>query len=115
MPVSLIIRDFTPLTAGWILFCSLIARFAHISPGNTQTPDSTDLQLTRYSNSDNALHRKSRVGSAMRVWFHKSRFGQLLLLFLALLGTSLVLGDSVLTPAQSGELFPGCSAQNLGC
>ena len=39
----------------------------------------------------------------MRVWFHRSRFGQLLLLFLALLGTSLVLGDSVLTPAQSGE------------
>lgn len=85
---------------GTFALYSLIARFANISPGNTQTPDVNDEQLTRYSRVA-GLKKRSRAGPALRAWFQRSRFGQLCILFLALLGTSLVLGDAVLTPAQS--------------
>ena len=90
------------LRAGTFAVYSLIARFAHISPGNTQSPDDTDLQISRYSTS-HGLRKTSRAGAACRHFFNSNRLGQLLLLILALTGTSLVLGDSVLTPAQSGD------------
>jgi hypothetical protein len=63
--------------------------------------DHTDEQLTTYSRS--TFHEKSFAGKTKR-WLEEHPFRKNALLVLVLVGSSMVIGDGILTPAISGFL-----------
>ena len=76
-----------------LLFCS----------GDEPLPTAADLQLEHYSShQDVKAEKKSIVGSKLRMLLEKKAWAQSALLSVTIFMTSLVLGDAVLTPAQSG-------------
>lgn len=63
-----------------------------------------DTMLVRYSSTHTAAPQKrsSWAGNKLRALFEQSSIARNVLLSVVLLMTSLVLGDAILTPAQSG-------------
>ncbi|KAL3139069.1 Potassium transporter [Trebouxia sp. C0010 RCD-2024] len=89
---------------GTFALYSLICRYAGIRPANNGVPDASDVTLTHYSrhSGDKSSKSLSRRISWKLKRFLATRVGaQAALLCLVLLMTSMVLGDGVLTPAQS--------------
>ncbi|KAK9835990.1 hypothetical protein WJX81_004040 [Elliptochloris bilobata] len=94
---------------GTFALYSLLCRHVGILPGSRQSkvPDPADVLLSAYSSAselgspDGPKPRRRSVGAHLREGLRRSRVAQSLLLSLVLLMTSLVLGDGVLTPAQS--------------
>ncbi|KAL3152408.1 hypothetical protein ABBQ32_001459 [Trebouxia sp. C0010 RCD-2024] len=89
---------------GTFALYSLICRHAGIRTANNGVPDASDVTLTHYSrhSGDNSSKRLSQRISWKLKQFLATRVGaQATLLCLVLLMTSMVLGDGVLTPAQS--------------
>lgn len=76
---------------------SLMCRYAKVSLIPNQEPE--DRELSHYSLDipSNHIRRAQRV----RQCLEKSKFAKVLLVFLAILGTSMVIGDGVLTPCIS--------------
>jgi KUP system potassium uptake protein len=97
---------------GTFALYSLICRHARI--GFLPSGQIIDEELSAYKkgNEVGPTSRPSRV-SWIKALLEKSRFLQKILLIFALLGTCMVIGDGVLTPAVSGSccffLFPSWS------
>lgn len=85
---------------GTFALYSLLCRHARVSSlPNCQVADE---ELSEYKK-DNT--QKSSIGSRLKSMLEKHSVLQRLLLILALIGTCMVIGDGVLTPAISGNLF----------
>ncbi|KAJ7970875.1 Potassium transporter [Quillaja saponaria] len=84
---------------GTFALYSLLCRHARVSLlPNTQLADE---ELTEYTNDGIISVNKRNVGSALKSALEKYRVLQRVLLVLALIGTCMVIGDGVLTPAIS--------------
>lgn len=88
---------------GTFALYSLLCRHARVSlMPNTQLADE---DLTQYTMNDEIVEiNKKNVGSRLKSLLEKHRVLQRVLLVLALIGTCMVIGDGVLTPAISGTL-----------
>ncbi|DBB14587.1 hypothetical protein WJX82_006291 [Trebouxia sp. C0006] len=105
---------------GTFALYSLLCRFIGINPGLKGKPTADDLSLLRYSTSRGQYARQGiaagpapkktllkRMGTgntfapALRKLFRTNRVAQTLLLLLVLMMTAMVIGDGVLTPAQT--------------
>ncbi|XP_058778695.1 potassium transporter 8-like [Vicia villosa] len=84
---------------GTFALYSLLCRHARVSlMPNTQLADE---DLTQYTMDGTAATNKRNVGSSLKSLLEKYRVLQRVLLVLALIGTCMVIGDGVLTPAIS--------------
>ncbi|CAI8594459.1 unnamed protein product [Vicia faba] len=84
---------------GTFALYSLLCRHARVSlMPNTQLADE---DLTQYTMDGTAAVNKRNVGSSLKSLLEKHRVLQRVLLVLALIGTCMVIGDGVLTPAIS--------------
>ncbi|KAK9792666.1 hypothetical protein WJX73_004356 [Symbiochloris irregularis] len=88
---------------GTFALYSLICRYCNITPGNFSTVMPQDTKLVRYSSTHTAPPQKrtSWAGTKLRSLFATSPIARNALLSVVLLMTSLVLGDAILTPAQT--------------
>lgn len=93
------INNFLLHVGGAFALYSLMCRYAKVSLIPNQEPE--DRELSHYSLDipSNHIRRAQRV----RQCLEKSKFAKVLLVFLAILGTSMVIGDGVLTPCISGQ------------
>lgn len=85
------------MTGGAFALYSLICRHAKTNTIPNQHP--TDQALTTYSTTK--FDKKSIAGKVQQ-WLEKNRYSQKLLVILVLVGTSMLIGDGILTPAISG-------------
>lgn len=86
---------------GTFALYSLLCRHARISTlPNCQLADE---ELSAYNKDVILSDNKSSVGSSLKYTLEKHRVLQKMLLILALIGTCMVIGDGVLTPALSGS------------
>ncbi|PNY09990.1 potassium transporter 8-like protein [Trifolium pratense] len=84
---------------GTFALYSLLCRHARVSlMPNTQLADE---DLTQYTMDETIEINKKNVGSSLKSLLEKHRVLQKVLLVLALIGTCMVIGDGVLTPAIS--------------
>ncbi|XP_026452661.1 potassium transporter 10-like isoform X2 [Papaver somniferum] len=81
---------------GTFALCSLLYRHAKVNTIPNQHP--TDEQLTTYSR--HIIHEKSFAATTKR-WLEATSIRKKLLLILVLIGTCMVIGDGILTPAIS--------------
>ncbi|DBA83964.1 TPA: Potassium transporter, variant 2 [Trebouxia sp. C0004] len=89
---------------GTFALYSLICRFAGMRPANNGVPDASDVTLSHYSRHSGDKNSKSlsrRISFKLKQYLSSRAGAQASLLCLVLLMTSMVLGDGVLTPAQS--------------
>ncbi|KAL3138070.1 Potassium transporter [Trebouxia sp. C0009 RCD-2024] len=89
---------------GTFALYSLICRFAGMRPATNGIPDASDVTLSRYSRHTGDKGTKSlstRISFRLKQYLATTAGAQASLLCLVLLMTSMVLGDGVLTPAQS--------------
>ncbi|DBA74693.1 TPA: hypothetical protein ACH3X2_009358 [Trebouxia sp. C0005] len=89
---------------GTFALYSLICRFAGMRPANNGIPDASDVTLSHYSRHSGDKNSKSlsrRISFKLKQYLASRAGAQASLLCLVLLMTSMVLGDGVLTPAQS--------------
>ncbi|KAL3134225.1 hypothetical protein ABBQ38_006660 [Trebouxia sp. C0009 RCD-2024] len=89
---------------GTFALYSLICRFAGMRPATNGIPDASDVTLSRYSRhtgDKNIKSLSSRISFQLKQYLATTAGAQASLLCLVLLMTSMVLGDGVLTPAQS--------------
>ncbi|KAL3134555.1 Potassium transporter [Trebouxia sp. C0009 RCD-2024] len=89
---------------GTFALYSLICRFAGMRPATNGIPDASDVTLSRYSRHTGDKGTKSlstRISFGLKQYLATTVGAQASLLCLVLLMTSMVLGDGVLTPAQS--------------
>lgn len=82
---------------GTFALYSLICRYAKVGLTPSQQIEDGDISNFRLELPNNRLKRASWVKSSLE----KSRFAKYFLLFAAMLGTSMVIGDGVLTPSIS--------------
>ncbi|EEF44904.1 Potassium transporter, putative [Ricinus communis] len=84
---------------GTFALYSLLCRHARVSSiPNCQLADE---ELSEYKKDGSVFNDKSGIGSSLKSTLEKCRILQRLLLVLALIGTCMVIGDGVLTPAIS--------------
>ncbi|KAL3134375.1 hypothetical protein ABBQ38_006629 [Trebouxia sp. C0009 RCD-2024] len=89
---------------GTFALYSLICRFAGMRPATNGIPDASDVTLSRYNRHTGDKGTKSlstRISFRLKQYLATTAGAQASLLCLVLLMTSMVLGDGVLTPAQS--------------
>ncbi|KAL0023251.1 hypothetical protein WJX79_010795 [Trebouxia sp. C0005] len=89
---------------GTFALYSLICRFAGMRTATSGLPDASDVTLSRYSRHTGDKGTKSlstRISFRLKQYLATTAGAQASLLCLVLLMTSMVLGDGVLTPAQS--------------
>lgn len=88
---------------GTFALYSLLCRHARVSSlPNCQMADE---ELSEYKNGRISLDPKTGFGSRLKSALERHRVLQRVLLVLALIGTCMVIGDGVLTPAISGKLY----------
>lgn len=83
---------------GTFALYSLLCRHANVNTIPNQ--HRTDENLTTYSR--RTYHEKSLAGKTKR-WLESRRYKKNVILILVLIGTCMVIGDGILTPAISGE------------
>lgn len=86
---------------GTFALYSLLCRHARVN--SLPNCQSADEDLTEYKKENTGLTPKSSFGSSLKSTLEKHRVLQRVLLVLALIGTCMVIGDGVLTPAISGK------------
>ncbi|KAK9808702.1 hypothetical protein WJX72_002233 [[Myrmecia] bisecta] len=91
---------------GTFALYSLLCRMAKLTPGNADGLDPEDLKLSRYSSARDVTSKKHKgcsswVQANLQQLLQTSKAAQQTLLIVVLAMTSMVLGDGVLTPAQS--------------
>ena len=100
---------YNSFAGGAFALYSLICRHAKTNTIPNQHP--TDQALTTYST---AKFEKNSIAGKVKQWLEGNRYSQKLLVALVLLGTSMLIGDGILTPAISGiEIFVEIS--RIGC
>lgn len=87
---------------GTFALYSLLCRHARVSSlPNCQLADE---ELSEYTKDEIVSASKTHAGSSLKTTLEKYRVLQNMLLVLALIGTCMVIGDGVLTPAISGTV-----------
>lgn len=86
------------MAGGTFALYSLICRHAKVSVVPNQQAEDTELSTYKLAIPSKELKRAMRIKEALE----KSNVAKTILLILALLGTSMVIGDGVLTPCISG-------------
>ncbi|GAQ87155.1 Potassium transporter family protein [Klebsormidium nitens] len=88
---------------GTFALYSLLCRNANITPGGGAAPVAADLQLSRYTSKHSSRQFLTRKTPArvLKNMLERKAWARNALLILVLVMTSMVLGDGVLTPAQS--------------
>lgn len=79
---------------------SLICRHINVSLAPNQQPE--DMELSNYNLEIPST--KQKRAHRLKQKLEKSHFARILLLLLAIMGTSMVIGDGILTPSISGWL-----------
>ncbi|KAF8015068.1 hypothetical protein BT93_H0761 [Corymbia citriodora subsp. variegata] len=95
--VLIVLRATDNGDGGTFALYSLICRYAKVGLILSQQPEDQDVSNFQLELPSNRLLRASRVKSKLE----KSRFAKFFLLFATMLGTSMVIGDGVLTPCIS--------------
>ncbi|OVA17336.1 potassium transporter [Macleaya cordata] len=85
---------------GTFALYSLICRYAKASLMPNQQPEDRELSHYRLDTPSNQLRRAQKI----REKLENSKVAQMVLFIVTILGTSMVIGDGVLTPCISGEL-----------
>lgn len=85
---------------GTFALYSLLCRHAKIKTIPNQ--HRTDEELTTYSHS--TFHERS-FAAKTKIWLEEATFKKNFILILVLVGTCMVIGDGILTPAISGVSF----------
>jgi KUP system potassium uptake protein len=86
------------ISGGTFAIYSLICRYANVSLIPNQQAEDCEVSNYKLEVQSNRLRRASWIKSKLE----KSKFAKLLLLLVSMLGTSMVIGDGVLTPCISG-------------
>lgn len=89
-------------TGGTFALYSLLCRHANIKIIPNQ--DQTDEELTTYSRS---VFPEQSFAAKTKRWLEGNEFKKNALLILVLIGSCMVIGDGILTPAISG-MYPSC-------
>ncbi|CAI0455394.1 unnamed protein product [Linum tenue] len=84
---------------GTFALYSLLCRHARL--GTLPNCQLADEELSEYKKDGSAANHRNRIGSSLKFALEKSKLLQKALLGLALIGTCMVIGDGVLTPAIS--------------
>ncbi|KAK3415571.1 hypothetical protein EUGRSUZ_H01188 [Eucalyptus grandis] len=95
--VFIVLRATDNGDGGTFALYSLLCRYARIGLIPSQQPENQDVSNFQLEPSSNRLLRASRLKSKLE----KSQFAKFFLLFATMLGTSMVIGDGVLTPCIS--------------
>ncbi|GAY49080.1 hypothetical protein CUMW_116550 [Citrus unshiu] len=93
---------------GTFALYSLLCR--HVKLRTIPNQDRSDEELTTYSRS--TFHERSHAAKTKR-WLEKHSSSKIVLLVLVLVGSSMVIGDGILTPAISGIFFINLVAKML--
>ena len=72
-------------------------------------------ERTAIADSQLSHFQQSEKPSRVRNWLEHNEFGQQALLFVVMMGTCMLIGDGVLTPAISGEMFLVFSSDSKYC
>ena len=86
------------ITGGTFALYSLICRYAKVGLIPSQQAEDREVSNFRLELPSKSLQRASKLKSKLE----KSNFAKFFLLFATMLGTSMVIGDGVLTPCISG-------------
>ena len=78
---------------------SLICKYANV--GLTPSEQAEDMEVSNFQRDDQPTERL-KMASVIKYKLEKSQFAKYFLLFATMLGTSMVIGDGVLTPCISG-------------
>lgn len=89
---------------GTFALYSLICRYAKTSLIPNQQIE--DRQISNYQLQ--LPGRRLRRASILKSWLENNLKAKYLLLFTTMLGTSMVIGDGIVTPSISGKSFPSC-------
>ncbi|GKU86822.1 hypothetical protein SLEP1_g1297 [Rubroshorea leprosula] len=89
------------LVGGTFALYSLICRYAKVGLIPSEQAEDSDVSTFKLELPSHRLRRASFLKSKLE----KSKFAKLFLLFATMLGTSMVIGDGILTPSMSGN-FP---------
>lgn len=98
----MVINCFGQILGGTFALYSLICRYAKV--GLIPNQQLEDREVSNYKlelPKNNRLKRASRLKAKLE----NNYFAKLFLLLVTMLGTSMVIGDGVLTPCISGTLF----------
>jgi len=87
------------IPGGTFALYSLICRYAKVGLLPSQQVEDRDVSNFQLELPSKRLRRASKLKSKLE----KSKFAKLFLLFATMLGTSMVIGDGVLTPCISGS------------
>ncbi|KAI6695724.1 hypothetical protein NL676_023434 [Syzygium grande] len=104
--VFIVLRATDNGDGGTFALYSLICRYTRVGLIPSQQSEDQDVSNFRLELPSNRLLRASRLKSKLE----KSRFAKFFLLFATMLGTSMVIGDGVLTPCISGGIKQATSA-----
>lgn len=85
---------------GTFALYSLICRYAKVSLVPNQQPEDRELSNYRLETPSSQLKRAYKI----REKLENSKTAQALLFLVTIMGTSMVIGDGVLTPSISGQL-----------
>ena len=91
---------YNSFAGGAFALYSLICRHAKTNTIPNQHP--TDQALTTYST---VKFDKNSIAGKVKQWLEENRYSQKLLVILVLLGTSMLIGDGILTPLSCIEIF----------
>lgn len=86
------------ILGGTFALYSLICRYAKVGLLPSQQPEDRDISNYEVELPNGRLRRASKVKSALE----NSQFAKHLLLFISMMGTSMVIGDGIITPSMSG-------------
>lgn len=93
-------------TGGTFALYSLICRYTKVSLIPNQQPEDRKLSNYRLDTPSNQLSRSIKIKEKLET----SKAAQIMLFLITILGTSMVIGDGVLTPCISGVLFYSLSS-----
>ncbi|KAH0969345.1 hypothetical protein GBA52_028800 [Prunus armeniaca] len=96
-------------------FCSVFTVIPHARVSSLPNCQLADEELSEYTKDGVVSTSNSAFGSSLKSTLEKHRVLQKVLLILALIGTCMVIGDGVLTPAISGTWLCNWDFNNENC
>lgn len=98
---TIVVHIILILVGGTFALYSLLCRYAKVGLTPSQQAEDRDVSNFQLELPSKRLERASKLKSKLE----SSQFAKFFLLFATMLGTSMVIGDGVLTPCMSGSLF----------
>ncbi|MFS8013177.1 putative potassium transporter [Helianthus anomalus] len=100
MVVEIVLMNFFWITGGTFALYSKLCRYAKVGLIPSEQPE--DLEVSDYQRE--LPSNRNTISSKIKKNFEQSKFAKFTLLFIAMLGTCMVVGDGILTPSISGRI-----------